>query len=97
MVGADAKKAANASIDATSQEWGAALSGLRGRGRLVENLDQNTWALGVGTDAIDTTGWPEGRAGFVVNALRRLQASTQVDPIILKLPTNVQQWLANAA
>jgi hypothetical protein len=96
-VGGDAKKAASAAIDATSQEWGAALTGLRGRERLLEDLQQNTWALGTGTEAIDTSGWPEGRAGFVVNVLRRLQASTQVDAIILKLPTNVQQWLANAA
>jgi hypothetical protein len=97
VVGSDAKKAASASIDTTSQEWGAALSGLRGRERVLEDLQQNTWALGTGTDAIDTSGWPEGRAGFVVNVLRRPQQSTQVDAIILKLPTPVQQWLANAA
>jgi hypothetical protein len=97
LVGGDAKKAASTSIDATSQEWGAALTGLRGRERVLEDLQQNTWALGTGTEAIDTSGWPEGRARVVVNVLRRLQASTQVDAIILKLPTNVQQWLANAA
>jgi hypothetical protein len=97
VVGGDAKKAASTSFDATSQEWGAALTGLRGRERLLEDLQQNTWALGTGTEAIDTSGWPEGRAGFVVNVLRRLTASTQVDAIILKLPTNVQRWLANAA
>jgi hypothetical protein len=97
VVGNDAKKAASASIDATSQDWGAALTGLRGRGRLLEDLQQNTWALGIGTDAINTSGWPEGRAGFVLNMLRRLQPSTQVDALILKLPLNVQQWLANAA
>lgn len=97
VVGSDAEKAASASIDATAQEWGAALSGLRGRERVLEDLQQNTWALGTGTEGIDTSGWPEGRAGFVVNVLRRLQQSTQVDAIILKLPTTVQQWLANAA
>jgi hypothetical protein len=95
VVGDDAKKAASASIDATTQEWGAALSGLRGRERVFEDLQQNMWALGTGTEAIDTRGWPEGRAGFVVNVLRRLQQSTQLDAIILKLPTTVQQWLAN--
>lgn len=62
-----------------------------------EVLQRNTWALGTGTEAIDTSGWPEGRAGLVVNVLRRLQQSTQGDAIILKLPTNVQLWLANAA
>lgn len=97
VVGGDAKKAASAAIDATTQEWGAALTGLRGRERLLEDLQQNTWALGTGTEAIDTSGWPEGRAGFVMNVLRRLQSSTQVDAIIVKLPTTVQQWLANAA
>ena len=97
VVGHDAKKAASASIDATSQEWGAALSGLRGRERVLEDLQQDTWALGTGTEAIDTSGWPEGRASFVVNMMRRLQASTQMDAIILKLPTIAQQWLANAA
>jgi hypothetical protein len=97
VVGGDAKKAANASIDATSQEWGRALSQLRGSQKLFEDLELNTWTLGNGTEVIDTSGWPEGRAGFVVNVLRRLQVSTQVDAIIVKLPTNVQQWLANAA
>jgi hypothetical protein len=97
LVGNEAKKAASAFIDATSQEWGAALTGLRGRERVVEDLQQNTWALGTGADAIDTSGWPEGRAGFVVNVLRRLQTSKEVDAIILKLPTTVQHWLANAA
>ena len=97
VVGSDAEKAASASIDATVQEWGAALTGLRGRERVFEDLQQNTWALGTGTEGIDTSGWPEGRAGFVVNVLRRLQQSMRVDAIILKLPTTVQQWLANAA
>lgn len=97
VVGSDAKKAASTAIDATVQEWGAALTGLRGRDRLIEDLQKNTWAIGTGTEAIPTSGWPEGRAGFVVNVLRRLQESTQVDAIVLKLPTNVRQWLANAA
>lgn len=97
VVGGDAEKAGNVSIDATTQHWGAALTGLRGRERLLEDLQQNTWALGIGTNAVDTSGWPEGRAGFVVNVLRRLQASMKMDAIIPKLPSNVQQWLANAA
>lgn len=97
VVGGDARKPASASIDATAQNWGAALASLRGRERVLEDLQQNTWALGTGTEAIDTSGWPEGRAGFVVNVLRRVQQTTQIDAIILKLPTTVQQWLANAA
>jgi hypothetical protein len=97
VVGADAKKAATASIDATTQEWGAALTGLRGRERLSENLQENTWALDSVTDAVDTRGWPDGRAGFVLNVLRRLRASMQVDGIILKLPMPIRKWLEHAA
>ncbi|MGE3841581.1 MAG: N-6 DNA methylase [Vicinamibacterales bacterium] len=96
VVGTDAENSANASIDATAREWGAALAGLRGRGRLVENLQQNTWALGTETEVIGTSGWPDGRAGFVVGVLRRLQTSADVDAIILTLPANAQ-GLVNAA
>lgn len=51
-------------------EWGAAVRGLRARGRLVEDLHRGTWALGDG-GPIDTSGWPDDRARFVVEALRR--------------------------
>ena len=97
VVGDDAKKDSGASIDVTFQEWGAALTGLRGRARLIENLRENTWAVGTGTGAIDTTGWPDGRASFIANLLRRLQVATQVESIVLRLPPAVQQWFANAA
>jgi len=97
VVGDDAEKAVNTSVNGTAQEWGAALSGLRARERLTENLQQNTWAIGTGTDAIDTSAWADGRAGFVVNVLRRLQESMQVDAIILKLPAPIRQWLEHAA
>jgi hypothetical protein len=97
VVGADAKKAVTASIDATTHEWGAAVTGLRGRERLIEDLQQNTWALGTVSDTIDTSGWPEGRAGFVVGLLLRLQNSTQLEAIILKLPSTVRQWWEHAA
>jgi hypothetical protein len=97
VVGDDARKAANAPVDGTTQEWGAALSGLRARGRLNEDLQRSTWAIGTGADAVDTSGWADGRAGFVVSVLRRLQQSTDVDSIILKLPTAIGTWLANAA
>lgn len=97
VVGGDAKRFASALLNATTLEWGPALTGLRGRGRVIEDLKQDTWTLGTGLDAIDTSGWPEGRAGFVVNVMRRLQRSTPVPAIILKFPAIVQRWLANAA
>lgn len=52
--------------------WRRAVIGMRARGDLLEvgaGADAK-WALGAGADAIDTSGWPQGRAGFVVGYLR---------------------------
>ncbi|MGH7194517.1 MAG: Eco57I restriction-modification methylase domain-containing protein, partial [Candidatus Saccharimonadales bacterium] len=46
--------------------WGAAVRNHRGNDRLLEDLSSGTWAPGSGLEAIDTTGWPDGRARFVV-------------------------------
>jgi hypothetical protein len=97
VIGADAKKKVGTVLNTTALEWGAALSGLRGRQRLLEDTQKDTWELGTDTNAIVTSGWPDGRASFVVNVLRRLQQSTPTGTIVLKLPTSAQQWLANAA
>ena len=50
--------------------WGAAVRQLRGSGDLLEDLDAKTWAPGPGLESIDTAGWPDGRAGFVLEVLR---------------------------
>lgn len=52
--------------------WRTALLGMRARGDLVEagSGPQATWALGRGAGQIETAGWPEGRAGWVVAYLR---------------------------
>ena len=57
---------------AINSRWRKALAGMRARGDLVESGTgpQGTWALGAGTEHIETTGWPEGRAGWVVAYLR---------------------------
>ena len=57
---------------ATDSAWRTALLGMRARGDLVEagSGPQATWALGRGADQIETAGWPEGRAGWVVAYLR---------------------------
>lgn len=52
--------------------WRRAVIGMRARGDLLDlgaGADA-TWALGAGADAIETKGWPQGRAGFVVGYLR---------------------------
>jgi hypothetical protein len=73
--------------------WGAALRNHRGNGRLVEDLQHGTWASGLGLDAIDTSGWPDGRAGFVFGALENINLDAAVD----SLPADIQQWVFNAA
>jgi hypothetical protein len=57
---------------ATNSQWRRALAGMRTRGDLVESGSglQDTWALGAGAAHIETAGWPEGRAGWVVAYLR---------------------------
>ena len=57
---------------ATDSAWRKALVGMRARGDLVEEGSgpQATWALGPGAGQIETAGWPEGRAGWVVAHLR---------------------------
>jgi hypothetical protein len=49
--------------------WGSAVTAHRGNGRLVEDLTTGTWAPGSGLDAIDTAGWPDGRAGMLMRVL----------------------------
>ncbi|WP_376704203.1 N-6 DNA methylase [Mesorhizobium sp. ISC25] len=73
--------------------WGAAVRNHRGNGRLIENLDDGTWAPGRGLDAIDTLSWPDGRAGFVLEALRSIDLGAAVN----SLPDEIQRWIVDAA
>ncbi|TIL60520.1 MAG: type II DNA modification enzyme [Mesorhizobium sp.] len=73
--------------------WGAAVRNHRGNGRLIENLDDGTWAPGPGLDAIDTSSWPDGRAGFVLEALKNIDLGTAVN----SLPDEIRRWIADAA
>ncbi|MDX0177645.1 Eco57I restriction-modification methylase domain-containing protein [Sinorhizobium meliloti] len=73
--------------------WSGVLRNHRGNGRLVEDLKLGTWAPGPGLHAIDTSGWPDGRAGFVLGALEGINLDAAVD----SLPADIQQWVINAA
>ena len=77
----------------TTPGWNAAVTNHRGNGRLIEDLAAGTWAPGTGLEAFDTTGWPEGRAGFVVKALRKLD----IDATMNAAPDEVRDWIANVA
>jgi hypothetical protein len=73
--------------------WGAAVRNHRGNARLVEDLQGGIWAPGSGLDAVDTTGWPDGRAGFVWAALGSIDFATAMN----SLPDEMQQWITGAA
>ncbi len=69
--------------------WGAVIRQLRGTGRLIEDLQANTWAPGPGIDKIETSGWPDGRARMVVAVLERRDA----DKFMEQLPADVRRLI----
>lgn len=77
------------SDSAENQAWGQAVRQLRGTGHLIEDASSQTWAPGNGLDAIDTSGWPEGRVQFVMDVLRQ----RNVEELIVTLPSTVQEWI----
>jgi hypothetical protein len=86
-------KGVRALIPASDSSWGAALKQLRGSGRLVEDMAGDTWAAGSGLDGIDTSGWPDGRARYVLDVLQRLG----VDAIVANLPAELKRSLDASA
>jgi hypothetical protein len=77
----------------TTPGWNAAITNHRGNGRLIEDLAEGTWAPGTGLEAFDTAGWPEGRARFVIDALRNLD----IDATMKAAPGEIRDWIANVA
>lgn len=78
---------------AINNHWGRAIKGMSARGDLVEagTGSDTTWALGASTGSIETAGWPDGRAGFVVAYLR----ANGTDSVLPLLETSAQEF-ANA-
>lgn len=76
---------------ATSSQWRKALAGMRARGDLVETGTtlQGTWALGSGAAQIETAGWPDGRAGWVVAYLR----AHDIETILPVLETPIMEFV----
>ena len=73
--------------------WGSAVTAHRGNGRLVENLTAGTWAPGAGLDAIETAGWPDGRAGMLMRVLPHIAT----DAVISTMPAEIRGWIDAAA
>jgi hypothetical protein len=73
--------------------WGAAVRHLRGNGLLVEDSQAQTWAPGPGLKDIETAGWPDGRARFVLGVLRRREERQ----LLQALPEVIQRWVDASA
>jgi hypothetical protein len=73
--------------------WGSAVTAHRGNGRLVEDLTTGTWSPGPGLDAIDTAGWPDGRAGMLMRVLPHIAT----DAVISAMPAEIRGWIDAAA
>jgi hypothetical protein len=97
VVGADAQREQSSSLDQISAEWGKALAALRGRGVLMETSQPEMWALGTSESDIDTSGWADGRAAFVVSVLVRESIPATDTQSAERLPALVREWLAHAA
>lgn len=77
----------------TNQGWGTAVTGHRGTGRLIQDTAAGTWAQGPGLGAFDTSGWPDGRAGFVLRKLRAMD----LERVVTSMPDEIRGWVRNAA
>ncbi|NHQ82924.1 restriction endonuclease [Chromobacterium vaccinii] len=69
--------------------WGNAVRGLLARGRMIENLEAQTWAPGEGLDQIITDSWPDGRVGMVMEILNQRGSDTLVET----LPETLREWV----
>ncbi len=77
-----------------NQAWGDAVRTVRGSGGLIEDVAMGTWALGANLDNVITAGWPDGRAGVVLEVL---QNYINVDGAIQNLPVELQDWINEQA
>jgi hypothetical protein len=69
--------------------WSAAVRTLRTNGSLVEETRTAFWTPGANLDALETAGWPDGRARFVLTVLER-QAT---EAIVRELPASFREWI----
>lgn len=91
-IGAEAKAltgSVKALVPPATATWGAVVKQLRGSGLLVEDAAAKTWAAGAGLGAIDTDGWPEGRARFVLSFLQKKKLAD----LVSELPRDLGVWV----
>lgn len=69
--------------------FGLAVKKMRARDELVQDMILDTWSPGAGLQAIDTSGWPDGRARWVVSWL----TAQDMDRLLQGLPTDLAQFV----
>ena len=92
LVGSEAEplpSGITALVPPEDRAWGAAVRHLRGNGLLVEDSQAKTWAPGPGLNTIETDGWPDGRARFVLGVLKRRDERD----LLQALPDAIQRWV----
>jgi hypothetical protein len=73
--------------------WGAAVRNHRGNDRLLEDASSGTWAPGAGLETIDTAGWPDGRARYILDLLDSVDLTASVTA----MPNEIQRWIMDVA
>lgn len=73
-------------VDAT---WGRVFQHARASGILAEDLDAKTWAPGRRIYAVQTRGWPEARARWVLQRVEAMGALVASE----RMPDEVRRWV----
>jgi len=94
LVGTEAEPLATAVATlqpAVNTRWRRAVASMRARGDLVESGSgsQDTWTLGPGAASVNTAGWPDGRAGWVVAYLQ----AHGVEAVLPSLATSALEFV----
>jgi hypothetical protein len=72
--------------------WGKAITQLRGMGEIIEDVEAQTWAPGASASKYAIDSWADGRAGFVLGALKGFT----IDELTADLPSEDQAWVRAA-
>lgn len=80
-------------VPPADRAWGAAVRHLRGNGLLVEDLSARTWAPGPGLTSMETEGWPDGRARFVLDVIQQRGEHGMLEA----MPDALKRWIDAAA
>jgi len=78
---------------AARANFGLAVKTMRARGVLVEDMILDTWVSGPGLDFYDTSGWPDGRARWVVSWLK----SQDLGVLLQGLPAEIARFVDEQA